>query len=332
MKMRVCGAVLAAMVVWLCSATAFAADPDQIFDELSEAEKVELIELIDAGSAAYDDGLFQQAADSFHQAYELVPLPDFLYRLGLAYERLGEDARAVEYYRSFLNQVPQAEERGRIESTIEVIERRLAARAKTAVEVITRPEGARVYVDSKESGMRGVTPIDLNVEAGSYTLFIELEGYESVEERVQVPEGQTVVLRLGLEPEGVVGPAESSFMRSAWVPASLAVAGVGALALMPVFRSQAEAAGRESEEIRQRPEGRTAANNAAKEAADRREATYNGLAIASPIIGALALTSAGAILMWQLLSDDPAEERGVSAMGVGPMGEDGMGVGIQGRF
>ena len=332
MKMRVCGAALAAMVVWLFSATAFAADPDQIFDELSEAEKVELIELIDAGSAAYDDGQFQQAADIFHEAYELAPLPDFLYRLGLAYERLGEDARAVEYYRSFLNQVPQAEERGRIESTIEVIERRLASRAKTAVEVITRPEGARVYVDSKESGMRGVTPIDLNVEAGSYTLFIELEGYEPVEERVQVPEGQTVVLRLGMAPEGGVGPAEPSFMRSTWVPVTLAVVGVGALALTPVFSSQAQAAARESEEIRRRPEGRTAVNNAAKASADRREATYNGLAIAAPIVGAVALTSAGVIFVWQLLSDDPAEERGVSAMGVGPMGEDGMGVGIQGRF
>jgi len=333
MKMRVCWAALAAMMMLLCSATAWAADPDQIFDDLSEAEKVELIELIDEGSAAYDEGRFEQAVNVFHQAYELAPLPDFLYRLGLAYERLGEDARAVEYYRSFLNEVPRAEERGRIESTIDVIERRLASRAKTSVQVITRPEGARVYVDSIEDGLRGVTPIDLNVEPGSYTLIIDLDGYDRIEEKVEVPEGQTVVLRLGLAAEGgIVGPPQPSIMRSVWVPISLAVVGVGGLVLTPVFGSQAEKAGQEAAEILAHPDGRTAANNAAKEAADRREATYNGLAIASPIIGAVALTSASAILVWQLLSDDPADQgAGVSAMGVGPMGQ-GVGVGIQGRF
>ncbi|WP_158542458.1 PEGA domain-containing protein [Lujinxingia litoralis] len=329
MKKRVVWAVLAAVLMCLCASVAVAAEP---FDALSEAEKVELIELIDSGTAAYDAGEFQTAVELFHRAYELAPLPDFLYRLGLAYERLGEDARAVEYYRSFLNAEPQAEERGRIESTIEVIEGRLARRARTSIEVITRPEGARVYVGSREDGMRGVTPIELNVEPGEYRLIVELEGYEVVEEQVQVPQGQRVVLRPGLTPQGGFAEADRSVWRSTWVPVSLAVVGAGALVLTPVFNGLANDAAAERSELLQ--DRRSTQNEVDKYAIERREATYRGLTIGAAVVGGAAITTAGALLVWQLLADDAgagAEQAGLEAVGVGPLG-DTVGVGLRGRF
>jgi hypothetical protein len=52
------------------------------------------------------------------------------------------------------------------------------ARGKYAVHLDSAPPGATVYIDRKELGAVGVTPWDVKLLDGTYTLILELDGYE----------------------------------------------------------------------------------------------------------------------------------------------------------
>lgn len=165
------------------------------FDELSSAQKQQLADLIDAAKADYDVGNFERSLEGFQRAFDIYPHPDILYRMGLCYERLGEDAAAVRHYREFLEKVPDAPERPRIEKTIDIIESRIS---RSEIRVSTDPEGAVVYFDDSANGVSGYTPTALPVSPGNYRVIVQKEGYESVEELVTVEPGQTLQLRYQL--------------------------------------------------------------------------------------------------------------------------------------
>ncbi|MBA2662083.1 MAG: PEGA domain-containing protein [Bradymonadaceae bacterium] len=167
---------------------------EERFAQLTESQKRELIGLIDAGRAAYDRGEFERALRYFRDGYDVFSHPDLLYRIALSHERLGEDAEAVRFYRQFLGEVPDADERGRIENTITVIERRLASQA-SKIRILTEPSGALVYINDKANGVAGYTPTELPVGAANYKVIIQKEGYSGIEELIDVPAGQTVVLK-----------------------------------------------------------------------------------------------------------------------------------------
>lgn len=75
------------------------------------------------GAAAYGEGRYADAAALFEQAYTLGAEPVLLYNLGLAYERAGEVARAIDAYERFLAAVPDAAERTEVERSLETLRR-----------------------------------------------------------------------------------------------------------------------------------------------------------------------------------------------------------------
>jgi tetratricopeptide (TPR) repeat protein len=192
---------LTTMTCFCATQTAFAQDANRSYKSLSKAEKKELASLIEAGKSAYDRGEFEKSLRYFQDAYDIFQHPDLLYRIGLCYERLGEDQEAVRYYRSFLKEVPDAKERGRIEKQIRVIEERLAEKA-SRIRINTDPTGAVVFINDEINGPAGYTPTELPVSAGNYKLIIKKEGYKDVVDTVDVPEGQTVQLKYPLQAEG----------------------------------------------------------------------------------------------------------------------------------
>lgn len=227
---------------WFCvfAAVALATTPDAAAQgtplaELTESQERELIGLIDAGRGAYDRGEFDRALRYFRDAYDLLAHPDILYRIALCHERLGEDEEAVRYYRQFLAEMPDAPERGRIENTIDVIERRLAARA-SKLRIHTEPPGASISINDRLNGVAGLTPTELPVAAGRYTVIIDKKGYESLEEQIDVPTGQTVVLRYSLRPV-VPTPEPPSMVLPYVLLGTTAVAGVSAVAFGLLHRS-----------------------------------------------------------------------------------------------
>lgn len=207
------------------------------FDELSETEKQDLSNLINSGKKAYNEGEFEKSLDFFGRAYGLYPHPDILYRMGLCYERLGEDAPAVRYYRQFLKEVPDAPERPRIEKTIEVIESRVA---RSTIQVNTVPEGAIVYIDDIANGPAGLTPTSLPIKPGDYRIIVKRDGYQSIEELVTVSPGGTVQLRYQLVQElAVVKPAPATSSNPDVLPTvGLMMLGVGStIAALSFFAS-----------------------------------------------------------------------------------------------
>lgn len=165
------------------------------FDELTPEQKQSLAKLVDTGKAEYDVGNFEASLESFQRAYDIYRHPDILYRMGLCYERLGEDAAAVRHYRQFLEEVPDAPERPRIEKTIDIIESRIS---RSEIKISTDPEGAVVYIDDRANGVAGYTPTALPISPGNYRVIVAKDGYEDVEELVTVESGQTLQLRYQL--------------------------------------------------------------------------------------------------------------------------------------
>ena len=199
------------------------------YKELSKTERRELASLIEAGRAAYDNGKFERALRYFKDAHQLFAHPDLQYRIGLCYEKLGEPEEATAHYKRFLEEVPDAEERGRIEQTIRMLEAQMADRA-SKIRVRTTPSNARVFVNDEVSGSAGSTPVELMISAGNYKLIIKKDGYEPVVESVDVPEGQTVVVHYSLTPRPTTDGADSAPVVGPLILGTVGlIAGTGAL-------------------------------------------------------------------------------------------------------
>jgi tetratricopeptide (TPR) repeat protein len=196
-----------ATILSLAIALAAPAGIAQETPELTEAEQEQLMQTIESGKESYDRGDFQESLRLFRQAYDTYPHPDLLYRIALCHERLGEDQQAVDYYRKFLEAAPEAEERARVERTIEVIEARIA---RSEIRVTSQPDGAVVYIDDEANGPAGTTPTALAIKPGNYQLIVKKDGYEPIRELVTVDPGQSVQVRYQLTPLSPVSESNAN--------------------------------------------------------------------------------------------------------------------------
>lgn len=67
------------------------------------------------------------------------------------------------------------------------------------VRVVSDPPGAGVLVDDRAAGARGVTPFEGPMQTGHHRLWVEREGYESVEREFDVAVGDEVRIDVALE-------------------------------------------------------------------------------------------------------------------------------------
>jgi hypothetical protein len=103
---------LALSVLILAVASAAAAQP-------ADPAEQESLEHYQKGVTAYDLGKFDDAVQSFQKAYELKPQPAYLYNIAQAYRQKGDAAKAVFFYKRYLQKAPDAKNR-------DVVERRIA--------------------------------------------------------------------------------------------------------------------------------------------------------------------------------------------------------------
>jgi hypothetical protein len=81
-----------------------------------------------AGTKAYASGDYKAAIREFAAAQQLVPADLNSYNLALCYDKLGDAEPAMQYYREYLNKVPNTDKRGEIEASMA----RLDGAAKSA--------------------------------------------------------------------------------------------------------------------------------------------------------------------------------------------------------
>ena len=168
----------------------------------------------DAAQGDYLQGKFDEAAAGFQDAYAARPFPQFLYNVGASYHMKGKKSsdvasygKAVEFYKRYLSEEPNATDKAKVEKAIGVLEaevKRLGeagqgsgsgsaapqvsqevqqlgdVKVRGLVVIVTEPQNATIYLDDKKKGPFATTPWSGPIE-GEHKLIIEKRGYKVVE-------------------------------------------------------------------------------------------------------------------------------------------------------
>jgi hypothetical protein len=184
-------------------------------DKKAEAEKY-----FRAGEALYKNGQYLPAAQSFEEAYELLPLPAIAFSAAQAYRLLyvsdKEPAyvkRAVELYRLYIQQQKEGGRVGDATTSLAELEpvlERLQAQGKSTAMPVLAPKTQLMFssqvVDARGevAGKRGPLPLIVDVDPGDYTAHVEADGYFPVESMATAVEGQFIVTEVELQPRPAV--------------------------------------------------------------------------------------------------------------------------------
>jgi tetratricopeptide (TPR) repeat protein len=281
--------------------------------ELSEAEREELGRLFSRARDAYEAENFREAIEALTRAYEIFPEPNILYRIGDAYENLGDLEPAIEHYRRYVTEAPDASDAGLISRRIEDLERRLeslrasvddAPTEGAAFLIDTNPPGASVAIDGEV--IDSATPVRLEVEPGAHSIALSLDQHIPLTREVVVEAGETISLVYQLEAEEVP-PPPSGPGAAPWIlgGAGLLSMGTGAVLLVGGLTAQnqvdewdadREAAYDAGEPVPPRP--------ADYDATKRRAVIWRNAAI---ITGGAGLLMVGGGVAWLALSPRPGD-------------------------
>lgn len=91
------------------------------------------------GRAAFSEGRNEDALAAFQESYALSGRPELFYNIGLVEDRLRHDHEALEAFRHYLAEVPDAPNREAVESRIRVIEEAIAHDEALAAEAAAAP-------------------------------------------------------------------------------------------------------------------------------------------------------------------------------------------------
>lgn len=105
----------------------------------SSVDDQEARDLFKLGKQAFDEARFERALKYFKDAYDLSGRPGLLSNIGTALDRLRRDQEAIDTYRQYLTEVPDAPNREVIEERVRVIE---AAMSKNAAPTTPPPSAA----------------------------------------------------------------------------------------------------------------------------------------------------------------------------------------------
>ncbi len=115
--------------------------------------------LFEAGQLAYQKGRFENALEYFSRAHELSQRPQLLYNIGSAADRLRKDEQALDAFRRYLEALPEAPNRGEVQSRIEVLEKTRARPTDPS------PEGAVPVEEEAQPEPEGAEPEPSGEEA-----------------------------------------------------------------------------------------------------------------------------------------------------------------------
>lgn len=174
------------LAVALWPAPMFGQDPSS----LSPEEREVLGRLFTEARSAYDVRDYGTSIARLEEAYALLPEPNILYRIAEMHEELGQRDQAIASYEAYLTARPGAPNTAVVRTRVERLraEKEAAAPKTARLTIDSVPQGARVYVDANER--KGVTPLELDVKPGAYTIRLELDGHEPAERPISVEAGE----------------------------------------------------------------------------------------------------------------------------------------------
>jgi outer membrane receptor protein involved in Fe transport len=159
------------------------------------------------GAERYRSGDYRGALEHFLASNRLVKNRNVAFNVARSYEQLKQYPEAHRYYsRALEGETDEAD----VTRTREALAR--VAPFVAVLNIMTEPPGARIYLQRKELGDRGVSPQSLAVAPGRYAVIAELPGWEDAfQENIQAKLGLsrtvTLVLKRIVGRIRVAGPA-----------------------------------------------------------------------------------------------------------------------------
>jgi hypothetical protein len=180
-------------------ATDEASSDDGPSDKDMKAARQEFIE----GRKDYKSSDFSNAADHFLTAYELSNRTELLYNIGKAYRKAGRLVDAEHYFRKYLRRMPEAQNADEVGTQLVEINRALA-KQMASLQINSNEPGRLVYIDDDDSP-RCLTPCDLTLESGDYTVRLDADGFQSASKNVSLSKGGTARISLALDTQPATG-------------------------------------------------------------------------------------------------------------------------------
>ncbi len=139
------------------------------------------------GVDAFGRADYQAALDAFQEAYRLAPHPNVRVNIANCYENLGRPLEAMFHFEQFLAEATDAPRAQRRE--VEAAVRRVGQQV-AQLELHVTPDGAIITIDGGEQ-RRAPVAKPVRVTAGSHTIEVRLDGYETARQTVTAAGGGT---------------------------------------------------------------------------------------------------------------------------------------------
>jgi hypothetical protein len=107
--------------------------------DLTPAQKLEMKQLYERATRAYDVGKYNEAIEEYQKAYEIGGDPPMLYNIAQAYRLNDQPNEALRFYRRYLQRAPGARNREDVERKIAELEKTVEDRRKAAAAATPPP-------------------------------------------------------------------------------------------------------------------------------------------------------------------------------------------------
>lgn len=163
------------------------------------ANKAKSRELVTEARRLYSSGLYEQAIAKFNEAYALSKDTQILYSVAVSHQQLRNWEQCVSVMEDFIAKTPPGPDPtlDRARNTRDLCEARIESDQELSI--ITTPAGANVYVDNKNTGVKGQTPFKMTLRPGKHRIWIELDGYEPQMQDIEVQKREPFNLTVTLK-------------------------------------------------------------------------------------------------------------------------------------
>ena len=156
------------------------------------------------GATLYRERRFEDALSEFLASNRLVRNRNVLFNIARCFELLDQFNAAYRWYTDILGEPGlSATDRPEITSALERLRPSVAL-----LRIESDPPGASVFVDRKDLGERGQTPLTLALPPGKATALLELAGYKPAQRTATLVIGKSALVRISLE--RIYGALEAS--------------------------------------------------------------------------------------------------------------------------
>ena len=147
------------------------------------------------GATLYREGHIDDALSEFLQSNRLVHNRNVAFNIARCFEQLGRFNEAYRWYVEILGDPDlPPDDRKAVEAAIGRIGNSLAL-----VKIDSDPPGATVYIDRKNLGARGQTPVTLALPRGNAKVIVEHDGYRPAVTDTSAETGKVAEVHLKLE-------------------------------------------------------------------------------------------------------------------------------------